>query len=38
MIILDTHVWLRWIIQSGRELPAGILAAIQSEPRVAVSA
>lgn len=38
MIILDTHVWLRWIIQSGRGLPAGILAAIQSEPRVAVSA
>jgi PIN domain nuclease of toxin-antitoxin system len=38
MIILDTHIWLRWIIQSGRGLPADILAAIRSEPRVAVSA
>jgi PIN domain nuclease of toxin-antitoxin system len=38
MIILDTHIWLRWIIQSGRGLPADILAAIHSESRVAVSA
>jgi PIN domain nuclease of toxin-antitoxin system len=38
MIILDTHIWLRWIIRNGRGLPADILAAIHSEPRVAVSA
>lgn len=38
MIVLGTHIWLRWIIQSGCGLPAGILAAIPSEPCVAVSA
>ncbi|KAB2936519.1 MAG: type II toxin-antitoxin system VapC family toxin [Candidatus Contendobacter sp.] len=38
MIVLDTHIWLRWVIQSGGGLPADVLAAIQSEDRVAVSA
>lgn len=38
MIILDTHIWLEWVIQKGHGLPASILAAIQSEKRVAVSA
>lgn len=38
MIILDTHIWLRWIIQEGVGLPLNILNAIQSEDRLAVSA
>jgi PIN domain nuclease of toxin-antitoxin system len=38
MIILDTHIWLEWVIQGGDGLPASILAAIQAEKRVAVSA
>ena len=38
MIILYTHVWLRWIIQGSQRLPTGILTAIESEKRVAVSA
>lgn len=38
MILLDTHIWLRWVIQDGSGLPSNILDAIQSEDRVAVSA
>ena len=38
MIILDTHIWLEWVIQGGNGLPASIFAAIESEQRVAVSA
>jgi len=38
MIILDTHVWLKWIINNGAGLPNDILAALHSEPKMAVSA
>ncbi len=38
MIVLDTHIWLQWVIQKGQGLPQEILAAIQSEDRIAVSA
>lgn len=38
MIVLDTHIWLRWTIQGSSGLPAGIQVALQLEERVAVSA
>ena len=38
MIVLDTHIWLRWIIEGEKNIPKGIAEAIQSEDRVAVSA
>ncbi len=38
MIILDTHIWLRWVVEGEKDIPKGISQAIQSEDRVAVSA
>jgi PIN domain nuclease of toxin-antitoxin system len=38
MIILDTHIWLDWVIRDGAGIPPGIAAALRSEPRIAVSA
>jgi PIN domain nuclease of toxin-antitoxin system len=38
MIILDTHIWLNWVIQGETGIPPDIAAALRSEPRVAVSA
>ena len=38
MIVLDTHIWVRWIIE-GEALPPGrVAAALQSDARVGVSA
>src|SRR3989304_843818 len=38
VIILDTHIWLRWVVEGEKNIPKGIAQAIQSEDRVAVSA
>lgn len=38
MIVLDTHVWVRWVLQGESALPAEVVLALQAEDRVAVSA
>lgn len=38
MIVLDTHIWLNWIIEGVESLPPGIAAAIEQDDRVTVSA
>jgi PIN domain nuclease of toxin-antitoxin system len=38
MILLDTHIWLRWIIQGEQGIPAKVASAILSAERAAVSA
>lgn len=38
MILLDTHVWVRWLAPSTHPLPAATLAAIAAAGRLAVSA
>ncbi len=38
MIVLDTHIWLDWIIRDGTGLPPGIAAALDTAPRLGVSA
>ena len=37
MILLDTHIWLDWIIKGKAALPPGIAKKIESDRRVAVS-
>ena len=38
MIILDTHIWVNWILQGESGLTKPILAAMNSQPSMAVSA
>lgn len=38
MILLDTHIWLNWIICGKSSIPQRIEQAIETEDRVAVSA
>jgi PIN domain nuclease of toxin-antitoxin system len=38
VIVLDTHVWVRWVVEGESALPPAVTAAIQAEERVAVSA
>jgi len=38
MILLDTHIWVKWILEGGSALPASITARIESEDRVCISA
>lgn len=38
MIILDTHVWVNWILTGAPGTPQPIMDAIQTQPSVAVSA
>lgn len=38
MILLDTHIWLNWMILGEGALPPGIRGAIATADRVAVSA
>lgn len=38
MIVLDTHIWLTWLIQGEASILPGIAAALRSEEQVAVSA
>lgn len=38
MILLDTHVWVRWLAPSAHPLPARAMAAIAAASKLAVSA
>ncbi len=38
MIVLDTHIWVNWILQGESGLTKPILAAMNSQPSMAVSA
>ena len=38
MIVLDTHIWVDWIIGGATALPKAIFHAMQSESHLAVSA
>ncbi|MDP1605982.1 MAG: type II toxin-antitoxin system VapC family toxin [Rhodocyclaceae bacterium] len=38
MIVLDTHIWLNWIIKGIASLPSGIASEIENDGCVAVSA
>jgi len=38
MIVLDTHIWLNWLILGETSIPLGIAALLRSKPRVCVSA
>ena len=38
MILLDTHIWLRWLSPEGAELPASVLAKLEADDDLAVSA
>lgn len=37
MIILDTHIWVNWIVRGEEALPAAMTDAMQKEDRLAVS-
>jgi PIN domain nuclease of toxin-antitoxin system len=37
MIVLDTHIWVNWIVGGDAALPASIMSAMQAEDRLAVS-
>jgi PIN domain nuclease of toxin-antitoxin system len=38
MIILDTHIWLRWLNGASNTLPSPMIERIESAPTIAVSA
>jgi len=38
MILLDTHIWIQWIMNGDEGIPSGIARAIQDAEEVAVSA
>ena len=38
MMLLDTHIWIQWIIQRDEGIPANIAKAIQDAEKVVVSA
>ncbi|MFA5920982.1 MAG: type II toxin-antitoxin system VapC family toxin [Methylococcaceae bacterium] len=38
MIILDTHIWVNWIVRGDAALPPAMTEAMQKEDRLAVSA
>lgn len=38
MILLDTHVWLRWLIKEGEPLPEKLIDLIESTDEIGVSA
>ena len=38
MIILDTHIWVNWIVRGEAALPPAMAGAMQKEDRLAVSA
>ena len=37
MIVLDTHIWVNWIVGGDAALSPSVIAAMQSETRLAVS-
>lgn len=38
MIVIDTHIWVKWIMEGGPALPASITHLIESDEQVCVSA
>ena len=38
MILVDTHVWVRWIMNGGTTLPHEMAARLETEDRVCISA
>ena len=38
MILLDTHIWVRWVDPQANPLPSGILDCIETAEQLAVSA
>lgn len=38
MLILDTHIWLKWVIENGATLPTAINERIRNEKQIAISA
>jgi len=38
MMVLDTHVWIRWVDPTNRPLPAELVERIETSDRLAVSA
>ncbi|MBK1719644.1 PIN domain-containing protein [Thiocystis violacea] len=38
MILLDTHIWVRWVDPSANPLPSGLAEQIETADRLAVSA
>jgi PIN domain nuclease of toxin-antitoxin system len=38
MILLDTHIWLNWVIRGESSIPQRIAQSIENEDRVAISA
>lgn len=38
MIVLDTHIWVNWIVRGEAALPPAMTEAMQKEDRLAVSA
>ena len=38
MILLDTHIWVKWILEGGNALPTSITTRVESEDRVCISA
>lgn len=38
MIVLDTHIWVRWVDSSSNPLPSGIVERIEMADAIAVSA
>ncbi len=38
MIVLDTHIWLNWLVLGETGIPRGIAAILRSNPHVCVSA
>jgi PIN domain nuclease of toxin-antitoxin system len=37
VIVLDTHIWVNWILRGEAALPNSIVAAMNASPRLAVS-
>jgi PIN domain nuclease of toxin-antitoxin system len=38
MIVLDTHIWVNWIVGGNNALPKAVVAAMDAESRLAISA
>jgi PIN domain nuclease of toxin-antitoxin system len=38
MILLDTHVWVKWIMDGGKTLPQEMVARLETEDRACISA
>ncbi len=38
MIVIDTHIWVKWIMEGGQNLPASIADRIEHDEQVCISA